>query len=245
MYPDDCRICGRALVRASRVPVCEACLTPVEPLSEAVCSRCGVPFENERQSDGAGHCGACRLEAPEFDWARGYGAYEGTLRHLIHLLKYAGMRPLARPLAGRLTPLLTQAGPVDLIVPVPLDAGRRRARGFNQAELLARELSRLSGVACETGALRRIRATETQTGLTNQQRRENVAGAFEARRGLAAGRNVLLIDDVITTGATAASCARALKRAGAARVAVVALARARSQLMDVPAPMARAAGASW
>lgn len=236
-------------MRASRVPVCKACLAAVEPLpAEAVCSRCGVPRENEAPVDGAGLCGSCRLELPEFDWARGYGAYEGTLRHLIHLLKYAGMRPLARPLAARLAALRAEAGPVDLIVAVPLHAGRQRTRGFNQAELLARELSRVWGVSYEDGALRRIRATETQTGLTNRQRRENVAGAFEARRpGSVAGWNVLLVDDVITTGATAASSARALKRAGAARVAVVALARARRQLVDLPetALQARSAGASW
>ncbi len=183
-------------------------------------------------------CGLCRRGATEFDWGRGYGAYESTLRHLIHLLKYDGMEPLARPLGARLAALLPRAGRVDLIVPVPLHGRRRRARGFNQAELLAAELSRASSVRCDAGALRRDRPTETQTGLTHRQRRLNVQGAFCVRKPQAvAGRHVALVDDVITTGATVAACARVLKDAGAERVVVLALARARRRFVEIePGP---------
>ncbi len=204
--------------------------------------QCGLPFENAAPLHGSGLCGLCRRGATEFDWGRSFGAYEGTLRSLIHLLKYDGMEPLARPLAARLAGLLDQAGRVDLLVPVPLHRSRRRSRGFNQSELLAAELSRLSGRPAKAVVLRRERATESQTGLTHRQRRLNVQGAFAVRRPEAvAGQHVALVDDVITTGATAGACARALKQAGAARVVVLALARARLRIVEVePAPAAEA-----
>ncbi len=202
--------------------------------SGSQCAQCGVPFENRAPLHGSGLCGLCRRGATEFDWGRGYGAYEGVLRHLIHLLKYDGMEPLASPLGTRLVDLLAVAGPVDLIVPVPLHASRRRSRGFNQAELLAAALSRVSGVRCDSGVLRRHRATETQTGLTHRERRLNVQGAFRVRKPQAvSGRHVALIDDVITTGATVAACARTLKGAGAVRVVVLSLARARRRMVDI------------
>lgn len=217
--------------------MCNRCLESVTPIaSQSQCGRCGLPFENAWPLDASGLCALCRLGATEFDWGRGYAAYDGALRRLIHLLKYNGMRPLARPLGARLATLLPEAGRVDLIVPVPLDRRRRRARGFNQAELLAAELRRISGIPMDSTVLRRRRRTETQTGLTHRQRRMNVRGAFEVvRPPLVAGRHIALVDDVITTGATAGACARALKRAGAQRVIVLALARARRRIVD-PGP---------
>ena len=234
-YPDECRICAAPLVRFTWAPVCGRCLGAVSPLSpDAQCIQCGVPFENANPLHGGALCGICRRGATEFDWARGYGAYEGTLRHLIHLLKYDRMEPLAKPLAARLASLLEQAGPVDLIVPVPLDRRRHRTRGFNQSEFLSAELSRLCGAPHAPRLLRRRRVTQTQTGLTHRQRRLNVRGAFETPRPEAvAGKRIALVDDVITTGATASACARVLKAAGAERVVVVALARARRRFLDL------------
>lgn len=178
----------------------------------------------------------CRRGATPFDWARGYGVYEGHLRQVIHLLKYDGMESLARPLGVLLAGLLVQAGPVDLLVPVPLYWWRLWRRGFNQSELLAREVSGLAGVPLAAGVLRRSKNTATQTGLTSHQRRLNVRGAFQVSRpDTVAGKTVALVDDVITTGATVGACARALRRAGAARVVVLALARARRRYLDLPA----------
>jgi ComF family protein len=212
-------------------------LDPLAP--EAQCSRCGVPFENPAPLHGSPLCGLCRRGATPFEWARGFGAYEEDLRRVVHLLKYSRMEALARPLGARLAGLLAQAGPVDLIVPVPLYWWRRWRRGFNQSELLAREVSRLAGVPCGRNVLVRRKNTESQTGLTNRQRRLNVQGAFVVRRpDLVAGRAVAVVDDVITTGATVGACARALKRAGAARVVIVALARARRRWVDLPAAAA-------
>lgn len=220
--------------------MCRECLDGLEPLAPgSQCSRCGVPFENEAPLHGTALCGLCRREATPFDWARGYGVYEGGLRQLIHLLKYGGIESLARPLAARLATLLPEAGPVDLIVPAPLHWRRRWKRGFNQSELVARELSRLTGVPLEARGLRRRRDTGSQTGLTRRQRRLNVQGALVAgRRAALAGKSIVLVDDVITTGATVGACAQALKRAGAARVVVLALARARRRYVDVPAAVA-------
>lgn len=163
---------------------------------------------------------------------------------MIHLLKYEGMRPLARPLGSRLFGILRQAGPIDLIVPVPLDRHRLRRRGFNQSELVAAELSCASGVPLDASVLRRSRRTETQTGLSHAQRRLNVRGAFVLRRSDSlSGKRIALVDDVITTGATAAACAAVLKSAGAEHVAVIALARARRRMVgiqDAAQPLAAA-----
>ncbi len=245
LYPGDCRICARPLLRFSRVPVCEECIEAVHPLAPgAQCQRCGLPFENAAPLHRGALCGLCRRGAVEFDWGRGFGVYEGNLRHLIHLFKYGGMRPLARPLGTRLAAFLAEAGPVDLIVPVPLHGRRQRSRGFNQAELLAAELSRAAGIPMQAALLCRRRPTESQTGLTHRQRRENVRGAFEVRRPAAvAGKRVALVDDVVTTGATAGACTRALKQAGASRVVVLAMARARQRLVDMSVrPRAAAVG---
>ena len=144
------------------------------------------------------------------------------LRKLIHLYKYGKVRTLARPLSGLLAQALPRDEAFDAMVPVPLYWRRRLQRGFNQAELLARGLSRHSGVPV-VKALGRVRPTPTQAGLSNSGRRLNVARAFRAQS--VQGKRILLIDDVMTTGATAAACALALKQAGARRVALLTVAR--------------------
>jgi len=172
-------------------------------------------------------CGACREGATVFDRLRAFGAYEAELRALIVLLKYNRVRPLARPLAGWLAALLhgdRELSAVDAIVPVPLHPARQRTRSYNQSELLARQLGRWTGLPARRGWLRRIKDTPSQTGLTHQQREANVRGAFACKDGGTEAR-ILLVDDVCTTGATLNSCARALKRAGAARVNAVVVAR--------------------
>jgi ComF family protein len=164
-----------------------------------------------------------------FDAAYSFAAYDGVTRKLIHLYKYARIRTLARPLADLLRRGLPLDEHFDTIVPVPLHWLRQWKRGFNQSELLARALSRRSGIPV-LNALKRSRSTKAQAGLSNHARRQNVAKAFRARP--VEGRRILLIDDVMTTGATATACAQALKRAGAARVAVLTVARADRRLPD-------------
>ncbi len=193
--------------------------------AEFFCSCCRAPFLNAAPLDEEGRCPLCRRGILGFDAAYSYGAYEGALRELIHLFKYAKIKPLA----GRLGKLIASAIPrdqaFDLIVPVPLHWRRRMGRGFNQSELLADAVARRYG-ARAVNAMRRKRSTAVQAGLTNSKRRLNVAGAFAVRRREAVeGRRVLLVDDVMTTGATLSACAGALKRAGARYVAVLTLAR--------------------
>lgn len=155
-----------------------------------------------------------------------YGEYEGPLRKLIHVFKYSGVTPMASKLGSLLNAALPREQQFDVIVPMPLHWRKRLQRGFNQSELLAKFVSRRSGIRV-SNALRRRKRTDAQAGLTRSQRRTNVAGAFEvSRRSEVQGRHVLLIDDVFTTGATASACAGVLKRAGAQRVTVLTLARA-------------------
>ena len=167
----------------------------------------------------------CRLGANGFDAAYAYGEYEGPLRGLIHLFKYSGVTPLGRPLGDLLSRALPRDARFDAIVPMPLHWRRLWQRGFNQSALLAGDLSRRTGIPVAR-ALRRKRATPPQAGLTRAERRINVSAAFELRgSNRLDGRHVLLIDDVLTTGASASAAATALKRAGAARVTVLTVAR--------------------
>jgi ComF family protein len=161
-----------------------------------------------------------------FDAAYSFGFYEGELRELVHLFKYGRVQTLAKPLGRLLALALPREESFDVIVPMPLHWRKRWQRGFNQSALLAHEMSRRTHIPVKN-ALRRVRFTATQAGLTNAKRRQNVSGAFRAKRERALdGQRVLLVDDVMTTGATAASCARALKIAGARQVTLLTLARA-------------------
>jgi ComF family protein len=180
---------------------------------------------NRAPLDESGRCALCRLGLNGFDQVYSFGAYEGVLRKLIHVFKFEGVRTLQRPLGSLLARALPRESSFDAIVPMPLHWRRRWQRGFNQSELLAREIGRKWGVPV-FALVRRKRATAPQAGLTSAQRRKNVQGAFEVRKGQRLkGIRILLIDDVLTTGATASACARALKRAGAAQVTFLALAR--------------------
>jgi ComF family protein len=176
--------------------------------------------------DAEGRCALCRTGLRGFDAAYCFGSYEGTLRELIHLYKYGRIQTLARPLADLLAAALPLDERFDAVTPVPLHWRKQWQRGFNQSDLLARAVARRRGIPV-VRALRRTRSTQTQAGLSNTERRKNVAAAFQCRRSgeTLAGRRVLLIDDVMTTGSTAAACARVLKQAGAARVVLLTVAR--------------------
>lgn len=247
LFPADCRVCGDPLAAFSRVPVCESCWNKLPKQSGPLCARCG---ESLRVSDfGEGedaYCRPCRMVPPEFERAVSHGLYADTLRTLLHLLKYDGLQPVALKLGALLAQQVAAIEDLPermVVVPVPLYAGKRRERGFNQAELLARavcvQMRRLRpGWKAELAprALMRRRATESQAGLTVHERRRNLRGVFSSvNPGRLRGRDVLLIDDVYTTGATARACSAALKKAGAARVWVATVARAqRHEIQFVP-----------
>ncbi|MBI4903709.1 MAG: ComF family protein [Acidobacteria bacterium] len=207
-------------------------MAPLE--AEFLCARCRTPFTTPYPLDEAGVCAACRSGLRSYDAAYSYAFYEGTAQKLIHLLKYAAIHTLARPLSRRLSLALPRDQRIDSIVPVPLHWTRNWSRGFNQSALLARELSRLCGIPC-VNVLRRSRRTPSQAGLSDRDRRRNVSRCFEVKTADLTGQHILLVDDVLTTGSTAAACAQALKKAGAARVVVLTLARA-DRRISMPAP---------
>jgi len=184
-----------------------------------------MPFVNRFPLDESGHCALCRLGLRGFDAVYSYGSYEGSLRELIHLFKYNGVRPLAGTFGHLMAQALPRETTFDVIVPMPLHWFKKWQRGFNQSDILAREIGQKWNVPVRN-LIHRKKATRPQAGLTNAKRRANMQGAFKVTRGKPlAGMRVLLVDDVVTTGATASACARVLKRAGAAHVALLALAR--------------------
>lgn len=195
-------------------------------VADHFCTLCNTPFTNRFPLDEHGVCAACRSGLRGFDAAASFGFYEGRLRTLIHLFKYAGMKPLAKPLGLYMERAVAVDSRFDMVVPVPLHWRKKWKRGFNQAELLARQMTERRGIPL-VKALRRVHASDAQAGLSKTARRRNVQGAFQIRPGLSlAGQRVLLVDDVMTTGATASACAMALKRAGARHVMLLTLARA-------------------
>ena len=181
---------------------------------------------------GSGLCDNCRDASPEFDRALSFGEYEAGLRILIHLLKYEHATPVAAPLGkmlARASGELVDASATPVVIPVPLHRRRRRSRGFNQSELIARAAVKHLPRKLEvlTGALIRQRDTVSQVGLSREERIENVRDAFcVAQPSPIQGRDILLVDDVMTTGTTLSECARVLKQAGAKRVWAVTVARA-------------------
>ena len=237
LFPSDCRICGESLIKVSRLPVCGVCLDAMGPLDEGVCSLCGERLFSPYVLTGAQselRCGLCRRIEPVFARAVAYGSYEDGLRELIHLLKFGGVRPaaavLGRMLAGALAALEPELPESVVVVPVPLHRSKLSQRGFNQAELIVRAALRINPrpdrFSFCAGALVRKRETTSQIGLTRHQRRENLRGAFViAQAASVKGREVLLVDDVLTTGATVSECARVLLRAGANKVWVATVAR--------------------
>jgi ComF family protein len=239
LFPSDCRICGVPLAKISRLPVCQECLNAIQPVSGGVCTVCSERlFSAYAVADAAGdfRCGLCRRVEPMFARATAFGSYESGLRELIHLLKYGGVRPAANVLGRMLAHAITTlefSFPSDTVavIPVPLHRGKRRQLGFNQAELIAQDALRLKNVDSTrlrlcSGVLAKKRETISQIGLTSHQRRENLRGAFRVAQPEAVkGCQVLVVDDVYTTGATVSECARVLRRAGATKVWVATVAR--------------------
>ena len=226
--------------------ICRACWASLQPWTGPFCTRCGLPFASARALDSATPlCGECRDDEPGFDKARSFGLYTGNLRRIILRLKFGRRERLGK----RLGELLVGTWDSDeelrelalaVLVPVPLHPSRQRERGFNQAELLVagmvdalRKERGKSELQVARGCLRRRRATPPQTGLSLAARRENLRGAFEVvEPERVRAHTIVVIDDVMTTGATLSACARALRRAGAERVIGLTLARATPQFPD-------------
>jgi len=193
-----------------------------------LCSRCGLVFKSRQGEDHL--CGRCLDRPGAFSRARAAGIYDQSLRMAIHALKFKGWVGLAGPLGGLLLDTFRRywaSGDIDVVAPVPLHRRRFHRRGFNQAHLLVRRWRLPGETVVVRDLLVRTRATAPQTGLDRRQRRTNLENAFSVSRpGQITGKRVLLVDDVLTTGATVNACATALIRDGAGRVDVLTLARA-------------------
>jgi ComF family protein len=231
LLPGGCRICDRLLTRASRVPLCETCLASFEPLPPRICEICGAPLPRFDEPEGGRElCRVCRTTGYAFDCARSFAFYDRVLIRAILLLKFERIEPLGAWFAAKLADLARREGPqleADLIVPVPLHKVREKERGYNQADLLAKPLAKLLKLPRQPVLLMRTRPRPEQQVLSLRERWESVRGAFATRRGSKVdNRRVLLVDDVMTTGATLDACARALREAGAKSVAGLTVARA-------------------
>jgi ComF family protein len=269
LFPADCRTCGNSLLRSSLLPICDPCRAAIHPQTATLCHRCGEALEIDMESarfatqlsaqfsaNSAAEpilCYPCRMAPPMFERAVAHALYQDQLRELIHLLKYERMAATATLLGPMLAQAILKLQPEaarDLIVvAVPLFPAKQRQRGYNQSELLAGaaiaalhrtapgwHLRRIPGI------LERQRDTASQFELTPHGRRRNLEGAFAVRSDkLPIGCEVLLLDDIYTTGATARECARVLRRAGARKVWVATLARAQTRrvaLWDAALPSA-------
>lgn len=215
LFPAQCALCD-----AGGLPLCAACVDALPCAGGERCDRCWTPVSGETL------CSHCQAVPPAFSSIRAAFVMDAGARRLVHELKYEGLTSLAAPMAALMAPLLPPQQS-QILIPVPLHGSRERARGYNQSAELARHLSRIAGVACDPRALRRTRNTEPLAKTMHRdERRAIVAGAFAARRERVGGRRVVLVDDVVTTGATLDACARVLLDAGAADVCGITWARA-------------------
>lgn len=231
LIPGPCRLCGRLLSHSSRIPVCDACLDGFPRLPEKICVRCGIPMPDVTEVPGETvRCAACRIGTYSFEYARSFALYEDEMIRAVLLLKFERIEPLASWFAARLAEIVAQnaeALAADVIVPVPLHRDREKERGYNQADLLSKPLAKLLKLPHQGVLLVRKRPRPAKHVLTLRERWAAVRGAFEIRPGSQVdNRRVLLLDDVMTTGATLDACSKALRDAGAKSVVALTVARA-------------------
>jgi len=238
-FPAGCRLCDALLTRASRVPICDRCLDSFEAPPGQKCMVCGQPQPAPFAPEGDQLlCRACREKTYAFERARSYSVYEGALARAIVMLKWERIDPLAAWFAERLAELVgreAQAMAADIVVPVPLHKNRQKERGYNQAGLISKPLARMLRLPHKELLLMRTKPRPDKQILSLEERWESVRGAFATRPGSQVdNRRVLLVDDVMTTGATLDACTRALLDGGAK--AVVGLTIARAAKNPLPAP---------
>jgi competence protein ComFC len=235
LFAAPCRICGRTLTTASRIPICKACLDGFDRITEPMCLCCGRPFASEVAVQAAQPlCRLCRVNFYAFERARSFAVYDDALSEAILLLKYEEVTRLGDWFAARLAEMMARAAGewrADVVVPVPLHPDRRRERGYNQAELIARPLAKRLNLRFEAHALIRTKPRPPQLVLSRSEHWKSVRGAYAIHKGGKVDNlRVLLVDDVLTTGATLDACARVLKKAGAASILGLTIGRVRSPL---------------
>lgn len=228
ILPQVCPVCDARITDPEFSIICPACHKGIRTVTPPYCPCCGLPYPSD--ASGGHLCAACIKGRRYFTLHRTCAIYDGTIKEAIHRFKYNGIRPLVHPFVDLMINVFKEMVvqfPVDLLVPVPLHKRRLRERGFNQALLLARELSKRSGILYDARTLIKVNDTAVQINLKKKERKKNLIGAFAITDRLAIeGRMVLLVDDVYTTGATLDECARTLRKGGAKGVAAITIARA-------------------
>jgi ComF family protein len=236
-FPASCRLCDCLMTRASRLPICEECLVSFPALPTRVCATCGSPAlaltTLDRSPSGTASvvdqrtCLDCMERRYRFECARSYAAYRGALVRAVVLLKFERIDPLAAYFGERVASIAKRDGLAgDIVVPVPLHRTRERERGFNQAELIARQAAKRLRLPLKPVLLKRTKARPEKHILSNEDRWRIVRGAFATRPGSQVdNKRVLLVDDVMTTGATLDACAAALLEAGAKSIIGLTVAR--------------------
>lgn len=233
LFAAPCRICDRPLTNASRIPICEACLAGFERIVDPMCGCCGRPFVSAAAAEARQPlCRLCRANFYAFDRARSFAIYDDALSEAIVLLKYEEVTRLGGWFADRLSEIVRQASDewrADIVVPVPLHRERQRERGYNQAELIAQPLAKQLSLKFEPRLLVRTKPRPPQLVLSRTEHWKSVRGAYATREGRKVDNlRVLLVDDVLTTGATLDACARALKKSGASAILGLTVGRVRS-----------------
>ncbi len=210
-----CIACGAPLGGGDPASLCGKCREELIENRPPVCRRCG----RFARFPARGSCEGCRKRIPAYDRGTAAVVYERGARKILYGLKYGGKGYLAENIAAIMEPVLPAASSYDMIIPVPMHKSKKSERGYCQTTLISRHLAKKSGKPAETDNLVRIRRTEPMSGLHRGNRAANVRGAFEVKDpGALAGKRILLVDDLLTTGSTADECARILKKAGAASV---------------------------
>lgn len=222
LFPESCPVCEKPSRDHKTAPICSPCWQAIEPYHGPICYICGKPLP----SDASRTCGDCLKSKPAFTWARSFGIYEGTLKESLHHLKYYGIRRLAKPLSEM---MLTIHLPLaDAMIPVPLYQKKLRKKEFNHSALLARHLADKTGIPLVLNSLVKIKDTAPQVGLSARERISNLKNSFRVvSRDSIEGKDIVLVDDVFTTGTTVRECSRLLKKAGAKNIYVLLLAHSR------------------
>lgn len=219
LFPEKCPVCQKRSNDHAVAPICTECWQQILPYQGPGCKRCGRPLVSELSIV----CEECIVAEPAFKHAASYSLYDGTLKKAINLLKYYGIKRLSKPLSDFL--LLGDIPASDAVIPVPLHEKRLRHREFNQSALIANNIAKRCEIPLLLDCLKKTKDTPHQVGLHSQERRKNIKGAFTVKKShMITGKSILLIDDVITTGATIRECSRVLAQSGTGDIYVMTLA---------------------
>jgi ComF family protein len=226
VFPSRCAVCQADIDRPLAEPLCEGCRSSLPAIIPPYCPRCGLPYS---PGVAPGVCGPCRLPGRSFRLARSAGPYEGALKDSLHLLKFKGQHRLAGWLGKLAYERCLAEEKLEIpeaVIPVPLSKRREKQRGYNQAALLGRAVASAAAVELRCRVLVKVKERPPQAELSAARRRHNAAGAYRANLPPSLrGKHLLLVDDIMTTGATAEACSRALLRAGAGSVDVLTVSR--------------------